>query len=213
MTETNKKPWTIRLREWRNPRLLGAIALSVAIAVLVWFAGMIVFATNLSKQQGTPRIADGIVALTGGDKRLLEAMKLLAQGKGHRLLISGVNPDVSETAIRGLFDNSDQLFDCCVDLDRSAADTMGNAQQTAQWVLKNSYTSLIVVTANYHMPRSLLEFHQAMPEIKLIPYPIESDQIEISGWWYQPNTARVLTSEYNKYLISFVRLQIFSSLS
>jgi len=63
------------------------------------------------------------------------------------------------------------------------------------------------------MPRSLLEFHQAMPEIKLIPYPIESDQIEISGWWYQPNTARVLTSEYNKYLISFVRLQIFSSLS
>ena len=181
--------------------------------VLVWFAGMIVFATNLSKQQGAPGVADGIVALTGGDKRLLEAMKLLAQGKGHRLLISGVNPDVSETAIRGLFDNSDQLFDCCVDLDRSAADTMGNAQQTAQWVLKNSYTSLIIVTANYHMPRSLLEFHQAMPEIKLIPYPIESDQIEISGWWYQPNTARVLTSEYNKYLISFVRLKIFSSLS
>ena len=213
MTETNKKPWTIRLREWRNPRLLGAIALSVAIAALVWFAGMIVFATNLSKQQGAPGVADGIVALTGGDKRLLEAMKLLSQGKGQRLLISGVNPNVSETAIKNLFDNSDQLFDCCVDLDRSAADTMGNAQQTAQWALKNSYTSLIVVTANYHMPRSLLEFHQAMPEIKLIPYPIESDQIEISGWWYQPNTARVLTSEYNKYLISFVRLQIFSSLS
>ncbi len=213
MTETNKKPWALRLREWRNPRLLRPIALSVGIVVLVWFAGMIVFATNLSKQQGAPGVADGIVALTGGDKRLLEAMKLLAQGKGHRLLISGVNPDVSETAIRGLFDNSDQLFDCCVDLDRSAADTMGNAQQTAQWALKNSYTSLIVVTANYHMPRSLLEFHQAMPEIKLIPYPIESDQIEISDWWYQPNTARVLTSEYNKYLISFVRLKIFSSLS
>lgn len=213
MTETNKKPWAIRLQEWCNPKVLGPIALSVGIVVLVWFAGMIVFATNLSKQQGAPGVADGIVALTGGDKRLLEAMKLLSQGKGHRLLISGVNPDVSETDIRGLFDNSDQLFDCCVDLDRSAADTMGNAQQTAQWVLKNSYTSLIIVTANYHMPRSLLEFHQAMPEIRLIPYPIESDQIEISGWWYQPNTARVLTSEYNKYLISFVRLQIFSSLS
>ena len=213
MTETNEKPWAIWLQKLRNPRVLGPIALFVAVVALVWLGGMIVFATNISKQQGTPPATDGIVVLTGGDKRLMEAMNLLSQGKGHRLLISGVNPDVSEADVKGLFDNADQLFDCCVDLDRTAADTIGNAQQTAQWASKNGYTSLIIVTANYHMPRSLLEFHQVLPEIKLIPYPIESDQFEISGWWYQPSTARILTSEYNKYLVSFVRLQIFSSLS
>jgi uncharacterized SAM-binding protein YcdF (DUF218 family) len=156
--------------------------------------------------------ADAIVVLTGGDTRLNEAMNLLSLKKGQRLLISGVNPSIPEADIRRLVPNSDGLFDCCIDLDKSATDTAGNAHEAAAWAVKHGYSSLIVVTANYHMPRSLLEFSRAMPDVELIAYPIQSGSIPVDGWWHHKSTAKFLASEYNKFLLAWLRTRMSSVL-
>jgi hypothetical protein len=39
-----------------------------------------------------------------------------------------------------------------------------------------------------------------MPQVKLIPYPVESSRINLHDWWRHANTIRALHSEYAKYL-------------
>ena len=115
----------------------------------------------------------GIVVLTGGEQRLGAAMGLLDKGYGKRLLVTGVNRKIARDRLKSFMGKSAPgLFDCCVDLGREAQDTIGNAQETASWVVSHSYKSIIVVTASYHMPRALTELHYAIPNCEFIPYPV-----------------------------------------
>jgi uncharacterized SAM-binding protein YcdF (DUF218 family) len=176
-------------------RRLISITSTAAIAVL---AGFVAFVGLLPKPADeTVQPADGIVALTGEGRRLMPAMDLLEKGLGKRLLITGVNP-ASKRALKSVL-HGGPLFDCCVDLGFAALDTRGNAQEAASWTLRHHYSSLIIVTADYHMPRSLVEFGSEMPGTKLIPYPVP-DYAD-SGL----QSARRLGGEYFKYVASSVR--------
>ncbi len=94
----------------------------------------------------------------------------------------------------------DQLFTCCVDLDYEARNTIDNATETSEWVAKHKYNSIIVVTSNYHMPRALAELGRAMPGVTLIPYSVVDNNVHLDRWWTYPGTAKLLISEYLKYL-------------
>ena len=171
------------------------VTLAAAVAVL---AGFLAFVESLPKREDTSvKPADGIVALTGEGRRLMPAMDLLERGLGRRLLITGVNP-ASKGALKSVL-HGGALFDCCVDLGFAALDTRGNAQEAASWALRHRYTSLIIVTADYHMPRSLVEFGSEMPGVKLMAYPVP----DYGNSVFQ--TARRLGGEYFKYLASSVR--------
>jgi uncharacterized SAM-binding protein YcdF (DUF218 family) len=147
---------------------------------------------------------DGIVALTGDDSRLAPAVALLERGRGDRLLITGVNPQTKKDELRVLLDGG-TAFDCCADLGFEATDTRGNAIEAARWARTHSYTSLILVTSNAHMPRSLLEFSAQMPEVKLVPYAVDYLQADL-GWLQR--LAR-LNDEYAKFLASSARIALF----
>jgi len=54
-------------------------------------------------------------------------------------------------------------FECCVDLDYTAVNTIGNAVETRRWALNHGFHSLVVVTSNYHMPRAMLELSHQLP--------------------------------------------------
>jgi uncharacterized SAM-binding protein YcdF (DUF218 family) len=144
---------------------------------LAFFMGFALFAHSVSVMPDySLQSADAIVALTGGEDRIFEAVRLLAWGKARRLLISGVNRTTSKPELISLnaLDGRDAvLFRCCVDLDKRALNTVDNAMQTAAWVKNHGFRSLIVVTSNYHMPRSLIELRQHMPDVEMIPYPCE----------------------------------------
>ena len=139
-------------REARNAFLLRLLGLSVALVVLGWLGGFTWFIGTLPKGERSDRKTDGIVALTGGPARLDEAAILLAEGRGQRLLISGVNRETSAEAIQQTLNLPAALFECCVDLGREATDTVGNAQETALWAARNKFHSLRVVTFAAHMP-------------------------------------------------------------
>ncbi len=179
----------------------------VMLAVVLLLVGFFIFTGNLQRTQPEPaRTADGIAVLTGGAARIEEAMKLLAQQKAKRLLITGVNRTTSTEALKDLASEGDQLFSCCVDIDKEARNTIDNATETSQWVAQHHYNSIIVVTSNYHMPRALAELARVMPDVTLIPYSVVENNVHLDRWWTYPGTTRLLISEYLKYLPALARL-------
>jgi uncharacterized SAM-binding protein YcdF (DUF218 family) len=178
----------------------------VMLAVVMLVIGFFIFTGSIERSQLEPRAADGIAVLTGGAARIDEAMKLLTQQKAKRLLITGVNRTTSTEELKQLASQGDQLFSCCVDIDKEARNTIDNATETSQWVARNHYTSVIVVTSNYHMPRALAELGRVMPGVTLIPYSVVDNNVHLERWWTFPGTTRLLISEYLKYLPALARL-------
>lgn len=179
-----------------------------AIALLVlYLAGFVVFVAKLPAGVPPPVHADAIVALTGSEDRLDAAVALFERGVGRRLLISGVYPDMTKALLKPLLHGGPR-FDCCADLGFAATNTHGNAMETAGWARAHSFHSLVVVTANYHMPRSLEEFSAAMPDIRLVPYPVPEIAVA-RHWWLSPGAIRVLQYEYVKYLGSLALRTVY----
>ena len=175
----------------------------IAVVALMWLVGLFAFAERVRGLTPAPEPAraDAIVALTGPSaERVNAAIRLLEMDKGRRVLISGVNREVRRKELRALTPGSTKLFNCCVDLGFEAEDTVGNAQEIAAWARSKGYDSLIVVTSDYHMPRSLLEIRGAAPGVKLIPYAVSTPSLDNSRWWRAAVTARRMTLEYMKYL-------------
>lgn len=175
----------------------------IAVVALMWLVGLFVFAERVRgfTPAPEPARADAIVALTGPSaERVNAAIRLLEQDKGDRVLISGVNREVRRQELRALTPGSKKLFNCCVDLGFEAENTVGNAREIASWARSKGYDSLIVVTSDYHMPRSLLEIRGAAPGIKLTPYAVSTPSLDNSRWWRAAETARRMTLEYMKYL-------------
>ena len=157
------------------------------------------------------RRADAIVALTGSAFRINDALALLADGRGDRLLITGVNPTTRSVEILQRMPEHQRWFACCVDLDHSAANTIGNAVETRRWARQKKFKSLIVVTSNFHMPRAMAELAYELPDVTLVPFPVVSERVRVEQWWSSPASARLLISEYLKYIVAVVRIRLEST--
>jgi uncharacterized SAM-binding protein YcdF (DUF218 family) len=173
---------------------------------LIWVAGLFAFAGRVQRSTPSPEpaAADGIVALTGANsnERIAAAVQLLADHRGHRVLVSGVNREVSREQLRVASGSVRRLYDCCVDLGFTAADTVGNARETAEWAKAMRFSSLIVVTSDYHMPRAMLEARAVLrpPAITLQTYAVPTQSLKTRHWWRSPGAARLMVVEYSKYL-------------
>ena len=179
-------------------------ASAVVLALLV--IGFIVFASSIERSQGQFNAkADGIVVLTGGEARIGKAVGLLSEGHAKRLLISGVHPSTTSAQLRRRYPKADSLFRCCIDLDKQALNTSGNAAETLAWARRKNFSSLIVVTSSYHMPRTLIELDRVMPSVELIPYAVVPRAMRNSKWWSNAETMRLLFVEYVKLLPALAR--------
>lgn len=197
-------------RPGRFSGFLGGVRLifdACLFALVLLIIGFIVFANSVDREHNVPqRSADGIAVLTGGMSRIDEAMKLLAEGKAKRVLITGVNRTTTTEELKELASQGDQYFTCCVDIDKEARNTIDNATETSEWVALHHYGSIIVVTSNYHMPRALAELARVMPGVTLVPYSVVDNNVHLERWWTYPGTTRLLLSEYLKYLPALSRL-------
>jgi len=193
-----------RRRRWPRWAIAGAVAVLVAWAAgLVWFAGTIPRDTSAATAAPT----DAIVVLTGGSGRLTEGLALLAAAQARKLFVSGVYRGVDVAELLRVSRQAPEDLACCIVLGYAAGNTRGNARETARWMADEAYGSLRLVTANYHMPRSLLEFHRAMPGVAVVPHPVHPEHVKLDGWWHWPGTARLVVSEYVKYLGALVATQ------
>jgi len=182
---------------------------AILVILMLWAVGLAAFASRVahSTPAADPGPAQGIVALTGpSPTRMMAAVSLLQEGHAQRLLISGVNRHNNRDSIRRAARAvAGPVYDCCVDLGFEAVDTIGNARETADWARARGYDQLIVVTADYHMPRALLELKGALPHARLIAYPVATDEMNAHGWWRNTHQARRLALEYSKYLVILTR--------
>src|ERR1700722_8810689 len=187
-------------------RLRATIVAALGVGFVAVTIGFVGFLSQLHGIETKPaRHADGIVVLTGGSSRVSDAMELLADGYGRRLLISGVHPTNAASDISRSLSDKQALLGCCVDLDRSAVNTRSNAAETRRWARDRGFKSLIVVTSNYHMPRAIVELSHAMPDIALIPFAVVGDKWRDEPWWTSGATVRLLLSENVKYVAAEVR--------
>ena len=173
------------------------------IAAGAFVIGFWNFAERVRADPEPPPQAQAIVALTGGSlERLSTGVRLLEQRKGERLLISGVNRVVTDEELLDAALNVDaELARCCIDLGRAAEDTLGNAAETAAWARERRYRTIILVTDDYHMPRSLTELSLAMPEAEIYPYPVRTRWTNPTLWRSDLGAASRLGAEYVKYLV------------
>ncbi|MCW5731374.1 MAG: YdcF family protein [Alphaproteobacteria bacterium] len=189
----------------RGRRLLGLLA----VAALLWLGALVRFIADLPREVTEPaRHTDAIVVFTGGPQRVAAGLALLQAGQARRLLISGVHPGTSKSDIQAATNMPMDLLLCCVDLGFVAANTTGNAVETAAWVRRAGAYSLRVVTASYHMPRSLVELQRRLPEVELVPHPVFPPHFNLDRWWHWPGTAALLFEEGNKYIFALLRARI-----
>jgi uncharacterized SAM-binding protein YcdF (DUF218 family) len=179
------------------------------VAALLLAGGFFWFALQVPTEETTlDHGADGIVVLTGAATRIPDAIELLAAERGKRLLITGVHRDTSKKEIARLTPLYAKFFACCIDLDRSALNTFGNALEIKRWAREHNFNSLIVVTSNWHMPRAMAEVTHQLPDVALISYPVLSEKVKADPWWANADTARVYMSEYLKFLFAHLRMRL-----
>lgn len=191
-------------------RWIGFLTMAAGATGLILLAGGFVrFVSSIANDEvSLESRADGIVALTGAAGRIPDAIELLATERGKRLLITGVHRATSSREIARITPLYSKYFTCCIDLDRSALNTLGNALETRRWAREHNFNSLIVVTSNWHMPRATAELAHQLPDVTLIAYPVISEKVKTEPWWSNTDTARLLLAEYFKYLFALMRMRL-----
>ena len=191
-------------------RWIGFLTMAAgATGIILLAVGFEWFIFNIAGDEVTlDTKADGIVALTGAAARIPDAIELLATDRGKRLLITGVHRATSSKEIARLTPLYSRYFTCCIDLDRSALNTFGNALETKRWARAHNFNSLIVVTSNWHMPRAMAELAHQLPDVTLVAYPVISEKVKTEPWWSNLDTARFLFAEYLKYVLALARMHL-----
>jgi len=209
---------------------IGRWLMLLAALGLLWLGGGIAYVERVeSIAVPSTEKTDAIVVLTGGGARLATALRLLNENKAERLLVSGVAqtatkasllqavlpamPDAVQASSNWQGIDLQLLFDCCVDLGFEADDTAGNAAETASWAAARGYKTIRLVTANYHMPRALVEFGRYLPGFTVLPHPVRSDAMRVEDWWQRRTATAFLLGEYTKYLAALLRAHLGTQLT
>jgi len=190
----------------KRPRRWGLGLLATAAVCLgAWLGGLFVYAETLPERAADDtRRMDAIVVLTGGSGRLDEGLRLLDEGLGGRLFVSGVYEGLDVRRLLRLSQHDPQGLEERISIG-TASNTEGNALETREWMRAEGLRSLHLVTASYHMPRSLLEFRHAMPEAEIVPHPVFPEHVKTRRWWAWPGTAALIAEEYSKFLLAWGR--------
>ena len=138
-----------------------------AAVMLVYAFGFLGFAVSLP-QPAADEKTDAVIVLTGGPGRIARGLDVVEQGLAREMFVSGVDPDVTPAEFAAEFDVSRRVMQCCVKLGYLAVDTRSNAGEAAQWLQANEFTSVRLVTTDWHMARSAAEFSETLPPDMLV---------------------------------------------
>lgn len=167
---------------------------------ILWLLGLCLFVFYAFSIRPWSVEREAIVVLTGGASRIPVALRLLEEGKSQKLFISGVHDKVNISTL--LSEEQAGLKDK-ITLGYQAVNTFGNALETMEWLRKNELRSILLVTSFYHMPRSLLELKEQMPELTVAPYPVFPEKKGVS--FLKSKNSWFLFTEYNKFIVVWIR--------
>ena len=134
----------------------------LSVLFIAWALGFLWFATTLPQPLEDIR-TQAVVVPTGSSGRIDRGLELLRDGRAEKLLVTGVDSDVTPAEFAAEYDVEDALMDCCITLGFAALDTRGNARETALWLEENGFTTMRLVTADWHMRRAALVIGEKLP--------------------------------------------------
>lgn len=180
-----------------------------AAAMLFWLVGLYNFYRSIPMTMNSaPEKADAIIVLTGGQDRIAEGVKLLNSKVAPLMLISGVGKATEMNQLlqkQKLPPEQIKILDHSkIAVGRKAINTVGNARETADWVAQNNVKSIILVTSNYHMPRSMVEFKKHIPGVAITPHPVFTPEFTRDNWRDSEQTRKLILIEYMKYLMASI---------
>lgn len=160
-----------------------------AALLVAWALGLVAFAVSLPRPANAVK-TDAVVVLTGAQGRIARGLEVMEQGLAPQMLVTGVDRNVKPHEFAVEYGVPEDRMSCCIDLDYTALDTRGNAQAAAAWVKDRKYTSVRIVTSDWHMRRAAAEFHRLLPE----KVTVVEDAVGSSP------SLRILVLEYHKFL-------------
>lgn len=177
---------------------MSALVRLIAVALLAWALGFVWFIVTLGTSTPVAVATDAVVVLTGGPGRVARGVAVLDAGSARRMLVSGVGKGVTQAELAATVDAPVRLFAAKVDLGFEAIDTRSNAEETRDWMVRNRYRSLRLVTSAAHMRRAELELRARLPKsVSILPDAVPVDPAA-------PSLAR----EYNKFALRWAARQI-----
>ncbi|MGH7005450.1 MAG: YdcF family protein, partial [Alphaproteobacteria bacterium] len=190
---------------WLLVRFAVAAAITAAFGTLVlllWFGF-----TMPEPDEGTAK-ADAIVVLTGGEARIEVGYELLQKGLANRMFITGVGERVTKPQLLARLGGASAELAARIELGFRAANTIGNANETAAWFNSQNLKSMRLVTSNYHMRRSLLLFGRAMPNARILAHPVIPRGLGNSEWWTHRHGVEVVAHEMAKYFATLFHIPV-----
>jgi uncharacterized SAM-binding protein YcdF (DUF218 family) len=186
-------------------RILGYLFLVASIA---WIGGFVYFMDVISQCCPSDQTinTEAIIVLTGDKHRIETGLELLKANPSKRLFITGVDSKIRKVAsVIKIFSSISRELQNKVEFGQMATCTFENASEVKEWTESNDIHSITLVTSNYHMPRSLLLFKDAMPSLAIENYPISSREITLDALKKDPKAILFLLKEYTKYSVVFIQ--------
>jgi uncharacterized SAM-binding protein YcdF (DUF218 family) len=172
-----------------------------SLLLLLYALGFILFAFTLGKPaRADAATTDAAVVVTGGAGRIEHGIEVVRAHRADRLLVAGADPSVTKADIARRAPRSRALLKCCVDLGSESVDTRSNAEEAARWLAQHRFTSLRLITSDWHMRRARYEFAKVLGP----KFPIVTDAVRT-----EPSFL-TLFGEYNKYVLR--RLAVWADL-
>jgi uncharacterized SAM-binding protein YcdF (DUF218 family) len=167
----------------------------LSLGFISFFIGFLFFVKGLPIESQVPILKetqfDGVIAYTGGKYRIGTAALIIKNGFKGPVLISGVYPGLDMSKVYQALELTKQQTQQ-INIDYSAVSTVGNVEQTLNWVKSNNLSKVLIITSYYHVPRTqLLLNNMADAKTQFVSYPVFSNNATIS----------LLFSEYIKILL------------
>ena len=163
-----------------------------ALIGLFYAIGFVLFAVTLGKPAGSSAAkTDAAVVLTGGSGRIEHGIMVIRNRQAKRLLVAGADPLVTKADLIRRLGGSARLVNCCVDLGSESVDTRSNAEEAKRWLAKHEYSSLRLITSDWHMRRARYEFQRVLGR----DYELRTDAVRTEPGFL------TLFAEYNKYVL------------
>ena len=181
------------------------IHFSILLFIIILLLQFNLFLINIQSYENADineREIEGIIVLTGDKFRISEGLKILNSEIGYKLLISGVNKEISIEEIKKEFPKYEQLFNCCIELENISTNTFENIREIFFWKKNNNIKNILLITSDYHLPRVKLEVNRLLLEKETYYYGVKYENQKINI------RMKKLIVEYIKYLRTRISLGI-----
>lgn len=149
---------------------------------------------------------EAIVVLTGDRKRIPMAIELLRLRGSPMLIISGTGKGATLTELINSqaksAGNVQEIWKKII-IEPQSTSTIQNAVESGRILFRHGITRVILITSEYHMPRSLAIFRAIAPGPEYFAYPAPSEfsAFLTLEWSQMPEGLWKLFVEYWKYVL------------